>query len=94
MPPPTQTTSKTSRLSGEDLRDYFQTFTERFLQDRATFHFGMVIKSVKRITRATEDAPAIWHVDVVDEKGEEGTLVFNKIVLATGVSVLGIFLSS
>lgn len=68
------------QLSGEELRQYLESFAEQFLKDKIRFSTEVI--SVRR----PDDTDSNWIVIVEDaEDGTRQHLLFNRIVLCTGV---------
>ena len=84
MPPPPNSQETGGRLRGEDLREYFQIFADRFLKGRIQYN-----TEVLGIRRSTSDG--VWHVTVQDTRSTHTyELLFDKLILCTGVSSLNI----
>jgi dimethylaniline monooxygenase (N-oxide forming) len=80
MPPPVNE-SPGGRLSGDDLRQYMESFAEKFLKDKIRFNSEVV--AVRRF----EGGNSNWLVTVEDLcKNERMHLPFDLIVLCTGVT--------
>jgi dimethylaniline monooxygenase (N-oxide forming) len=78
MPPPE---NGSQRLSGFDLCNYMEKFADKFLVDRAKFHFQTEVLNIER------DEDGKWNVAVEDLPTKSlRTLTFSRIILATGVS--------
>ncbi|PPR00533.1 hypothetical protein CVT24_005507 [Panaeolus cyanescens] len=79
MPPPSQAKENAGRLSGMDLCNYMEKFSDTFLKGKAKIMFRTTVLNVHR------DAPGEWRIKIQDlDSGEVGEKRFSKIVLATG----------
>ncbi|KAF9035558.1 hypothetical protein BJ165DRAFT_1533546 [Panaeolus papilionaceus] len=79
MPPPDKANENAGRLSGMDLCNYMERFSDTFLKGKAKFVLKTSVLNIHR------DAPGQWRVrtrNLVDDQA--GELNFSKIVLATG----------
>ncbi|KAH8092182.1 FAD/NAD-P-binding domain-containing protein [Cristinia sonorae] len=80
MPPPPHANETGGRLTGEDLRDYFQLFADRFLKGKIQYRI-----EVTRVRRDCTSASPRWYVTVRDVRGTETReICFDKLVLCTG----------
>lgn len=79
MDPPKNSAETGGRLTGEDLRRYFQEFADTFLQGRIRFS-----TTVLNIKRDATQAPTPWLLDVKKEDDSKETLKYTRIVLCTG----------
>lgn len=78
MPTPKDAGKTGGRLNGGAMRDYFETFAARFLD--GCIRFEVEVLSVRRGTSGK------WEILLRDLKTDtEETVVFDKIVLCTGV---------
>lgn len=80
MPPPEDSVKAGSRLSGEEICNYMETFAETFLKDKIKFEV-----EVLNIRRSPNGS---WNVDIKDK--QEGTITvleYSRIVLCSGVSI-------
>ena len=81
MPPPDNTNAADGRLSGLDVCNYMEKFTQKFLAGKAKFHFETEVLNIER------DDNGKWNVAVEDLHTKTvRTLTFSRIILATGVS--------
>ena len=84
MPPPPDAKKTGGRLTGEDLRTYFQQFADRFL-DGVVQYNTQVLKVQRKA-----DSVRGWRVTVQhwsnENIGKIEDLFFDKLVLCTGVS--------
>ena len=89
MPPPQDAAAGDGRLTGLDICNYMEKFTEIFLTGKAKFHFETEVLNVER------DADRKWNVAVEDLPTKSlRTLAFSRIILATGVSLTFIIIST
>ncbi len=80
MPPPADSSKTGGRLQGEDMRDYMQTFSERFLKNAIRYN-----TEVLQIER-TDDEFSPWSVTVRNTMTlSQEVLKFSRLVLCTGV---------
>lgn len=81
--PPSKHAELTGRLSGEDLRAYMESFTDRFLKPVIRYH-----ADVLNISRPDGNPDAEgWVVTIKDtQSGQEEKIFYDKIVVCTGVS--------
>ena len=73
MPPPAECAKTGGRLTGQDMRQYMQTFADLFLNGDIRYE-----TTVNQISQIDD----IWHISV--NTGE--VLTFSKVVLCTGAS--------
>ena len=71
------------RLTGEDVRQYMESFTEQFLTHKIRYN--------TRVTNIRKDHVSTptgkpWVVTVLDPQGVDTELRYDKVVLCTGVS--------
>lgn len=79
MPLPQGSAELGGRLSGNDLRDYMQTFSDKFLKGK--IRFSTEVDKVQRNGTGT------WLVSTTSKlDGTREVLKFARIVLCTGVS--------
>ncbi|TCD60699.1 hypothetical protein EIP91_009652 [Steccherinum ochraceum] len=80
MPPPRDAKATGGRLRGEDLRDYFASFADRFLKGKISYN-----TEVLRVQKSATSGEASWRVTTRSQvDGETRELVFNKFVMCTG----------
>lgn len=85
MPSPERYAQTGSRLTGTTLSKYMETFTEKFLKDKAKFRMEMEVLNIRR------NEKGIWLVKAENlRSGSEEILTFSRIILSTGVCVLSI----
>jgi hypothetical protein len=81
MLPPENSATGDGRLRGLDICNYMEKFTDKFLIDKAKFHFETEVLNIER------DEDGNWNVAVEDLTSKSlRTLTFSRIILATGVS--------
>jgi hypothetical protein len=81
MAPPPHNLDTGGRLTGHDMSQYMSEFAEKLLHDKIMFNTEIL--KVERNYHG--DSP--WSIGVCNrETGATETLVFDKIVLCTGVS--------
>lgn len=77
MPPPVDERETGGRLSGEDMCNYLESFSDKYLQGK--FRFNTEVVNIKR--EASQ-----WLVKVQHRRtGQEKTLNYSRIILCTGV---------
>ena len=82
MPPPE---NGVGRLTGLDMCNYMEKFSEKFLAGKAKFHMETEVLNIDR------DEKGIWSVAVEDLPTKSlRTLTFSRIILSTGVSHISI----
>ena len=81
MPPPKTASEYGSRLSGMDMCDYMEKFSQRFLEGKAKFEMNTEVLDVER------DSGGQWKIRVQRHDASSDTLTFSRIILATGVSI-------
>ncbi|KIJ54017.1 hypothetical protein M422DRAFT_201119 [Sphaerobolus stellatus SS14] len=78
MPPPSDAAKTGGRLSGEDMCNYMESFSDRFLKGR--FRLQTEVLNIRR-----DDASGMWVVKVKNlQDNAEETLRYSKIILCTG----------
>jgi len=84
MPPPQNLTIDNGRrISGIDLRDYMENFTEKFLIGKAKFQMKTEVLNIER------DEKGKWKITIKDLRhGSSRVLIFSRIILSTGVRCL------
>ena len=71
------------RLSGEDMRLYMESYTDRFLPKN--IRYNTEVNNIRRINQDASNTPS-WVVTITDKiSGTLCELKFDKIVLCTGV---------
>jgi dimethylaniline monooxygenase (N-oxide forming) len=83
MPPPKTASEYGNRLSGVDICEYMESFSQQFLEDKAKFEMNTEVLRVER------DIAGQWKVRVQrhsDSDSCSDTLTFSRIILASGVS--------
>ena len=90
MPAPAQSEETGGRLSGEDMRKYMESFTERFLKGRVRYNMD-VLRVSRHVPGKNEPAGTKgWTIEVQDRKTESHfQLDYDKVVLCSGVSITG-----
>jgi dimethylaniline monooxygenase (N-oxide forming) len=84
MPPPSDDKSTGGRLTGIDVRNYFESFTERFLKGK--IRYNMEILNIRRHDTDANGGDK-WILTINDiNSGVDSELLFDKVVLCTGVS--------
>lgn len=84
MPPPKDNKKSGGRLTGEDLMEYMESFTDRFLQGR--MRYNTIVTNIRRDDKDSDSAGRRWVVSVRDrDTGAESQLRYHRIVLCTGV---------
>ncbi|TFK38878.1 hypothetical protein BDQ12DRAFT_604602 [Crucibulum laeve] len=79
MPPPATSVETGGHITGVDMCNYMESFAEKFLNGRVTFHFETEFHNLRR------DEAGTWHVKTEHLKsGRAETLEFKRIVLCTG----------
>ncbi|KAF9012085.1 FAD/NAD-P-binding domain-containing protein [Hymenopellis radicata] len=79
MPPPADSSKTGGRLQGEDMRDYMQAFSDRFLQN--TIRYNTEVLQIER----TDDELSPWSVTVRNTTtSSQEVLRFSRLVLCTG----------
>ncbi|KAF8802217.1 FAD/NAD(P)-binding domain-containing protein [Phlegmacium glaucopus] len=79
MPPPDSAAERGDRLSGLEMCNYMERFTEEFLIGKAKFHLETEVLNIER------DGNGKWNVAVEDLPTKSlRTLTFSRIILATG----------
>lgn len=82
MPPPERYEQTGARLTGTDVSKYMETFTEKFLKNKAKFRMEMEVLNIRR------NEKGIWLVKTENlRSGSEEILTFSRIILSTGVCV-------
>ena len=82
MPAPDDSIKTGGRLSGDDVRQYLEDFSERFLKGKISFETEVL--NIRR-----RDHGKGWKLLVRDRKtgaGGDKALFFSRIILCTGVS--------
>lgn len=84
MPPPVDAQKTGGRLTGFDMCNYLESFTDRFLKGLVRYETEVLSIRRDHTTVSTKEG---WLVDV-ENKGSDTreTLKYSKIVLCTGVS--------
>lgn len=81
MPPPKTASEYGSRLSGMDMCEYMEKFSQQFLEGKAKFEMNTEVLGIER------DKGGQWKVRVQrDSDSCSDTLTFSRIILASGVS--------
>ena len=82
MPPPKTESKYGSRLSGMDMCEYMETFSQHFLEGKAKFEMNTEVLGIER------DKGGQWKVRVQRHSDScSDTLTFSRIILASGVSL-------
>ncbi|KAK0211195.1 FAD/NAD-P-binding domain-containing protein [Desarmillaria ectypa] len=79
MLPPSDSTKNGGRLGGEDMRQYMQKFTDKFLAGK--IRYGTNVLNIER----TKEPDPVWNITVSNVKGGDPEILrFSRIVLCTG----------
>ncbi|KAF8162699.1 hypothetical protein B0H34DRAFT_650867 [Crassisporium funariophilum] len=79
MPLPENSAESGGRLSGQDVCNYMEKFTEKYLAGKAKFIHETEVLNIER------DEQGKWNVAVKDiPSGSEGVMTFSRIILSTG----------
>lgn len=79
MPPPERYEQTGARLTGTAVSKYMETFTEKFLKNKAKFRMEMEVLNIRR------NEKGIWLVKTENlRSGSEEILTFSRIILSTG----------
>jgi L-2-hydroxyglutarate oxidase LhgO len=83
MPPPKTASEYGSRLSGMDMCEYVEKFSQQFLEGKAKFEMNTEVLGIER------DIGGQWKVRVQRHSdSSSNTLTFSRIILASGVSAI------
>jgi dimethylaniline monooxygenase (N-oxide forming) len=83
MLPPEKYAHTGGRLTGTTLSKYMETFTEKFLKDKAKFRLEVEVMNIRR------NKKGMWLIKAENlRSGLEEILTFSRIILSTGVCVL------
>ena len=87
MPPPVQDKEFGVRLSGEDMQLYMESFADKFLKGR--IRYNTVVTNIRRASSKDAESHAKpWALSLRDcRTGEESQLLYDRIVLCTGVNL-------
>ncbi|OCH90140.1 FAD/NAD(P)-binding domain-containing protein [Obba rivulosa] len=81
MPPPSNAEVTGGRLSGEDMRQYMESFAEHFLKGKIRYETEVLEIRVQSDDQQCRQ----WHITVEDARSrEQQVLIYDKVVLCTG----------
>jgi hypothetical protein len=84
MPPPEPSSDYGTRLSGMDVCNYMERFSKQFLEGKAKFEMETEVLAIERDKGGQWEVRVQRHFDPLPN-----TLRFSRIILASGVSLLG-----